>query len=168
MASGVGPSTYVTTEERHTAQDDDAALLRLCAAFIVSAQARSIEGARLDNMAWTAAVDGGYDKLCRSAPSHRGQLAEILSSAPSTIAGLVAKAHAVRVHWQDPESEPTSYVVLANDIIGMFERVVADRRSSRQGAAQEMSSVASALRHVLPRSDAVGVGRSFPREEAAV
>jgi hypothetical protein len=103
-------------------------------------------------MAWTADVDDGYDELCRSAPTHQGQLAEILSSVSSTIAGLLAKAHVVRVHRQDPESEPASYATLADDIIEMFERVVADRRGAGQGAAQEMYLVASALRHASVRT----------------
>jgi hypothetical protein len=147
MASGVQPSSYADAAPRHGG--DDAALLRLCAAFIASAQARSIEGARLDNMPWSAAVDGGYGELCRSAPAHKSMLAEIMSSVPVTVAGLLAKAHAVRIHRRDPESEPVSYVALADDIISLFERTP-ERREARSETAPDVFLVASNPRHASP------------------
>jgi anti-sigma factor ChrR (cupin superfamily) len=116
--------------------EDDAGLLRLCAAFIACAEARSVEGARLDSLPWSASVDGGYSELLRGARAHSGMLDEILATVPTTIAGLLAKAYAVRVHRQDPESEPVSYAALADDIIRMFEPP-AGRREVRAPAAPD-------------------------------
>ncbi len=126
---------------------DDAALLRLCAAFIASAQARSVEGARLDSMPWSAAVDGGYGELCRGAPAHKSMLAEILSSAPVTTAGLLAKAHAVRVHRRDPESEPVSYAARADDIIALIEHAF-EAGGARPAPQPDVFLVTSNSRHV--------------------
>ncbi|PWS35905.1 hypothetical protein DFH01_20285 [Falsiroseomonas bella] len=121
-------------------------MLSLCAAFIASAQARSIEGARLDSMPWCAAVDGGYSELCRGEPAHRSMLAEILSSTPATALGLLAKAHAVRVYRRDPESEPVSYAALADDIIRLFDPAAACPEIANAGES-DLRTGAPRLRH---------------------
>lgn len=120
MTFGVKPRSLAEAAPDQT-PGADARLRSLCAAFIASAQARSIEGARLDRMPWSAAVDGGYSELCRGEPAHRSMLVEILSSTPATVFGLLAKAHAVRVYRRDPESELVSYAALADDIIRLFD-----------------------------------------------
>jgi hypothetical protein len=120
MASGAHSVSFADPASLPMAADDDTALLRLCAAFIADAQARSVEGARLDAMAWSSAVDCGYSELTRSTPAHQDMLAEILASLPVTVAGLLAKAHAIQVHGRDPESEVVSYAQLADDVIRLF------------------------------------------------
>jgi hypothetical protein len=120
MASGAPSVSSGDRSLATAAGGDDGALLRLCAAFIADAQARSFEGARLDSMAWSAAVDCGYGQLTRSTPAHRNMLAEILAWPPVTVAGLLAKAHAIQVHGLDPESEVVSCSQLADDVIRIF------------------------------------------------
>lgn len=134
----------LVTERRFSFGDDaqpddasgDAALLMLCESFIASARARSVEGARLDGMPWSAAVNGGYGELCRGEPAHRSMLVEILAAVPTTMAGLLAKAHAVRVYRRDSESEPVSYAALADDIIRLLE-APAERRDANEEAAAD-------------------------------
>jgi hypothetical protein len=100
--------------------DAEARLIGLCEAFIRHAQARTVEGDRLDGLAWSSEVNAGYLELTRDAHDHGAMLAAILAIPPSTMQGLVAKARVICRHHQDPEAEPIPAGVLAADVLRLL------------------------------------------------
>lgn len=97
--------------------EGDERLLELCAAFIGRAEARTTEGHRLDDLPWTNEVDAGYRELNRGAGDYGAMLAQILEAKPSTLRGLVAKAHVISRHQEDCDADPIAARILADDVL---------------------------------------------------
>jgi hypothetical protein len=98
----------------------DEQLLRLCANFMRRADARTVEGNRLDSLPWTSEVTAGYMELDRGAPGYGAMLAAILGTAPRTVAGLVAKSQVIIRHQRDRDAEPIPAHILADDVVRLY------------------------------------------------
>jgi hypothetical protein len=96
---------------------EDEQLIRLCLQFVRRADARTVEGDRLDGLPWTNEVNAGYLELSRGAPGYDAMLAAILSTRPRTVPGLVAKAGVISRHQRDRDAEPIPAQILAEDVI---------------------------------------------------
>jgi|GEM_PF-6021761 len=96
---------------------DDERLLRLCAVFVGRAEARTAEGHRLDGLPWSSEVDAGYRELSRGAHDYGAMLTEILAARPTTLKGLVAKAHVIIRHQADCDADPIAAGILAGDVL---------------------------------------------------
>lgn len=100
--------------------DAEARLIRLCDEFVRHANARTVEGDRLDGLPWSSEVNAGYQELSRDALDYGAMLAAILAIPPCTIRGLVAKSRVIARHQQDHEAEPIPASVLAADVLRLF------------------------------------------------
>jgi hypothetical protein len=112
----------------------DATLIRLCAEFVRRAEARTLEGDRLDGLPWSSEVNAGYLELSRGAHGYGAMLAAILATTPTTIPGLVAKAQVISRHQQDRDAEPIPASILAEDVLALHG---AAARCVGQDAAEE-------------------------------
>jgi hypothetical protein len=96
---------------------EDEQLIRLCAQFVRRADARTVEGDRLDGLPWTTEVNAGYLELSLGAPGYGAMLAAILATPPRTVLGLIAKAHVISRHQRDRDAEPIPAHILAEDVV---------------------------------------------------
>lgn len=115
-------------------EDADASLIRLCEAFIRHAEARTVEGDRLDRLPWSNELNDSYVELNRDAREHGAMLAVILAAQPKTLQGLLAKARVISRHQRDVDAEPIAAGILAMDVL----RVIGaqeDGAASRSAAA---------------------------------